>query len=132
MRLYAQHIDAIAREIQRDVLFIHFENYTDDQNEEESIRDHVIAWLEQHEIEFVPCLGLSGEDEIDSYLGDLYLDIPFDEQNNQYQLVKNYLEDEQGNMKIEHVLFFVLSLEVAEEIAKDQEEKQNLNDQKFS
>lgn len=37
MRLYAQHIDAIAREIQRDVLFIHFENYTDDQNDEESI-----------------------------------------------------------------------------------------------
>lgn len=91
-------------------------------------RDYVIAWLEQHEIEFVPCLGLSGEDEIDSYLGDLYLDIPFDQQNNQYQLVKNYLEDEQGNMIIEHVLFFVLSLEVAEEIAKDQEEKQNLND----
>lgn len=114
MRLYAQHIDVIAREKQRDVLFIHFEDYveTDDQ-ESDSVRDQVLAWLETNEIPFEPCLGFEGEDEIQSYLGDVYVDIAYDEKNKQYQLLKDYLEDEEGNMKIEGVFFFVLSLEDA-------------------
>ena len=114
MRLYAQHIDVIAREKQRDVLFIHFEDYVENDDQEfDSVRDQVLVWLEANKIPFEPCLGFEGEDEIQSYLGDVYVDIAYDEKSEQYQLLKDYLEDEDGNMKIDGVFFFVLSLDDA-------------------
>lgn len=112
-----QHIDAIAREKNRDVLFIHFEHY----EVQSDIRDIVLAWLEDHEIAYTPCMGIAEENLIDSYLGDIYVDVPFDSRHFGYQELSEYLEDEEGNMKIDGVLFFVLSLDVALEIANDRD-----------
>lgn len=114
-----KHIDEIAREQQRDVLFIHFENYIEDQDLEDNERDQILAWLEEQSIAYEPCMGLAEDGLIDSYLGDIYVDVPFDSSNPQYQALSNLLEDEEGEMKIEGVLFFVLSLDVALEIEAD-------------
>ena len=59
-----KHIDAIAREKNRDVLFIHFEHYELSEEGEEdtdSVRAIVIAWLEDHGIGYDLCMGLEQE-----------------------------------------------------------------------
>lgn len=111
-----QHIDAIAREMNRDVLFVHFEKYEHNDENSNSHRQEVLTWLEENEIPYVPCMGLEQEGLVDSYLGDIYIDVPFDLDNSLYLQLSNYLEDKEGEMKIEGVLFFVLYLETAIEI----------------
>lgn len=114
-----QHIDAIAREKNRDVLFIHFENYVEDDQGDDPIRSIVLAWLEDHEIAHQPCMGLEQEGFVDTYAGDIYVDLPLDETDPTYQKLSEYLEDDEGNMMLDGVLFFVLSLETALEIEAD-------------
>ncbi len=109
-----QHIDAIAREKQRDVLFVHFEHYQHEQPH--SAREQLIAWLDQQHIDYMPCMGLEDPTLLDGYQGDLYLDVPFDIADPRFQLLSLHLEDEEGNMKIDGVLFFTLSLELALEV----------------
>ncbi len=111
-----QHIDAIAREKNRDVLFVHFENYEENEQNPDSYRQDVLSWLEQNDIPYEKCMGLEEEGSIDSYWGDIYIDVPFDLENEQYQILSDYLEDEEGVMKIEGVYFFVLYLETAIEL----------------
>ena len=108
-----KHIDAIAREKNRDVLFIHFEHYELSEEGEEdtdSVRAIVIAWLEDHGIGYDLCMGLEQEGFVDTYAGDIYIDLPYDESNPAYRELSLYLEDDHGNMMIEGALFFVLSL----------------------
>ncbi len=45
----------------------------------------------------------------------------FDISNPDFQVLSEYLEDEQGNMKIDGILFFTLSLELALEIEADRQ-----------
>lgn len=124
-----KHIDAIAREKDRDVLFVHFENYEHENVDAESyhLRQNLMEWLEQRQINFAPCMGIEQLGVIESYSGDLYIDVPFDEANPIYQMVSEHLEDADGEMKIPGVLFFVLSLETALEIEADREEFLNLS-----
>ena len=114
-----QHIDQIAREKNRDVLFIHFEHYEEAEDTDNPIRSIVLNWLEDHEIAYEPCMGLAEEGYTDVYCGDIYIDLPFDEYDPRYQELSEYLEDDQGNMRLDGVLFFVLSLELALEIEKE-------------
>lgn len=114
-----KHIDAISREKNRDVLFIHFENYEEDDQGDDPIRSIVLAWLEDHEIEYQPCMGLEQEGYVDTYAGDIYIDLALDETDPRYQELSEYLEDDEGNMRLDGVLFFVLSLETALEIEAD-------------
>ena len=111
-----QHIDAIAREKNRDVLFVHFEDYEENEQNPDSNRQDVLSWLEQNNIPYEKCMGLEEEGSIDSYWGDIYIDVPFDLENEQYHILSDYLEDEEGVMKIEGVYFFVLYLETAIEL----------------
>ena len=52
------------------------------------------------------------------YLGELYLDVPFDETDSQYQLLYEHLENVDGSMKIEGVIWWCYPLEKAIEISK--------------
>ena len=124
-----QHIDAIAREKDRDVLFVHFENYEHENADAESyhLRQNLMEWLQQHQIAFAPCMGIEQPGVIESYSGDLYIDVPFVEANPTYQMLSDHLEDAEGEMIIPGVLFFVLSLETALEIEADREEFLNFN-----
>lgn len=114
-----QHIDAIAREKKRDVLFLHFENYQEDDQGDDPIRSIVLAWLEDHEIAYQPCMGLEQDGFVDTYSGDIYIDLALDEDDLNYRELSEYLEDDEGNMLLDGVLFFVLSLEIALEVEAD-------------
>ena len=107
------YIDAIAREKNRDVLFVHFE----DPNS--PICEIVLAWLEDHEIGYAACLGLEEESLHNHELEHTYIDLAVDEEDSTYRELCEYLEDDDGNMKLDGVLFFVLSLETALELAAD-------------
>lgn len=119
MPMLIEHIDAIARKKQRDVLAIHFHpatvyedwgsyNFRRDQN-----RKRVISWLNKHNIKWQECGEVASETCMCSYLGQIYIDIPFDENDQQYQLVREYLENPDGTMRNEQVVFVYLPLEVA-------------------
>lgn len=114
-----QHIDAIAREKERDVLFIHFEEF--EHGATNSKRQELMTWLEQNEIPYQECMGLEEESVIESYMGDLYIDVPFDIANPLFNKLSEHLEDEEGEMKIDGVLFFTLSYELALEIEADRQ-----------
>jgi hypothetical protein len=107
------YIDAIAREKNRDVLFIHFEDA------DSPINEIVLAWLEDHEIAYSACLGLEEESLNEHELEHTYIDLAVDEDDLVYRELCEYLEDDDGNMKLEGVLFFILSLETALELAAD-------------
>jgi hypothetical protein len=114
-----KHIDAIAREKNRDVLFVHFDHYVHPDRDTNSVRQILIGWLEQQSIVYMPCLGVDQTVHSEIYLGGLYLDVPFDLHHKTYQKLSGYLEDDQGNMKIDGILFFVLSLALALELESD-------------
>ncbi|ENU89623.1 hypothetical protein F884_01765 [Acinetobacter sp. CIP 102143] len=131
-----KNIDQIALEKQRDVLYLLFhKNYNDIfHNEDLSLKFHyetcivrqqLIEWLEKHEIDFSECFGWSSRSGIMSmpYLGEIYLDVPFDEANPKYQLLYNHLENSDGSMKIEGVTWYYCPLSEALE-----NHAQNLND----
>lgn len=107
------YIDAIAREKNRDVLFVHFED------PDSPINEIVLAWLEDHEIAYADCLGLEEESLHGHELQHTYIDLAVDEEDPLYRELCEYLEDDEGNMKLEGVLFFVLSLETALELVAD-------------
>gem|GEM_PF-226690 len=119
MPLLVKQIDEIAREKNRDVLFVHFEEYDHEHQENNHARNALFEWLDLQNIEYFPCMGLAGEALLVSYSGDIYVDVPFDVNNPAFRTLSEYLEDEQGNMKIDGVLFYSLSLELALEIEAD-------------
>lgn len=47
------------------------------------------------------------------YLGNIYIDVPFDESDSKYQLVREYLEKPDGTPRDERVRFYYLPLEIA-------------------
>lgn len=118
------HIDAIAREKNRDVLFISFEQYEHHNETAESNqpRQALMQWLDEQKIAYQPCMGMEQPGMLSGYSGDLYVDVPYDESNTTYQILRDHLEDEQGNMKIDGVLFFALSLDLALEIEAERED----------
>lgn len=59
------------------------------------------------------CAPFSLENFFCSYLGDVCLDVPYDENNEKYQMVQAYLENPDGTMRDEKVRFYCLLLEYA-------------------
>ena len=121
-----EHIDKIARDTGRDVLFLEFHpllkegegffpsEMFDYKNCKE--RKQVIKWLEENNIKFTPCFNMAerGGVLIDgAYQGELYVDILFDENDPEYMKVNSYFENPDGSMKIKDVRFMSLSLEIA-------------------
>lgn len=119
-----QHIDQIARQKQRTVLFLHFKNpdshpgdddafefFFDYQNS--AARNEIQAWLTANDIEYCNCAGPASENCMMSYQGQIYIDVPFDENDPQYQKLVGYLENPDGSLKLPGVLFYCLPLELA-------------------
>jgi hypothetical protein len=110
------HIDAIARRKQRDVLSIRFVTretkllaYDYDQDPE---RLRVIAWLDEHAIAWQPCGRVAGE-YLQLYIGDVYVDVPYDTTDPTYELLRGYLENPDGTMRHPRVTFEYYPLEMA-------------------
>lgn len=118
-RCLFEYIDAIARKKQRTVLYITFHPPTVFEDlgvynfERDPNRERVIAWLEEHNIKWQECGPVACENFDSCYLGEIYIDVPFDENDPVYQMVRDYLENADGTMRDERVCFYYLPLDHA-------------------
>jgi len=110
-----EYIDKIAREKNRDVLFIRFDReiYPDYDYQDYSERTKLILWLEENEIPYKICADYASENGWESYRGQLYIDIPMDENNDKYKLLNSHLENSDGSFKIKGVQYMHVPLELA-------------------
>lgn len=124
MPMLIEGIDAIARQKQRDVLFIEFNSKRTGSAEDrlaamhydyqrDPLRQQVIDWLTAHGIPWEPCGDIVDKNFVPPYEGQVYLDIPFDESDPVYQTVSRYLENPDGSLRWPTVMFQYLKLEVA-------------------
>lgn len=122
MPMLIEHLDAIARKKGRDVLFLDFPVETGDDPFDAfdvdwgniPIRQQVIAWLDQNQIDWYMCGHFANENTMGGeYQGRIYIDVPFDTNNPIYQKLSDYLETPEGEMKLPGVKFCYLPLEKA-------------------
>jgi hypothetical protein len=124
MPLLIKHIDQIARQKQRDVLYLEFapkpseEDMWGDNNgrysfERDLVRKQVLDDLTNMGVSWVFCDGFASENYMASYRGQVYLDVPFDKGLPLYQKLEAYLEYPDGTMRFETVQFYALSLQHA-------------------
>ncbi|CAB3795228.1 hypothetical protein LMG28614_04128 [Paraburkholderia ultramafica] len=115
------HIDAIARLKGRDVVYVTFPacaNWFDidvrnvDWNNY-APRDAIISWLNKNRIGWVPCANFANENLMESYAGQIYIDVPFDPDDETYRKVQEFLENPDGTAKIEGVEFWYVPLAMA-------------------
>lgn len=115
-------IDKIARDKQRGVLFLMFsaapctkptEYEPADDYEAHGSRQAILQWCRGNGIRVVPCGGVASENFMEGYSGQLYLDVPYDEQDPVYQALDAYLCHPDGTSRFPDVMFCYLPLEVA-------------------
>lgn len=113
-----QTIDKIARDKQRDVLLVSFYKHGTNRfelldsgwkYEQCNERIEFIQWLEKNHINYQKCFLSNSA----PYLGEIYLDVPYDVLNPKYQILCQYLENPDGSLKVLDLPWYVLSLEVA-------------------
>ena len=110
-----ENIDKIAREKGRDVLFVRFDkkHFSPFDYEDIPARKELIQWFEEKKITVFPCGDVASEHLYQSYQGQLYIDVPFDETDPDYAKVCGYLENPDGTPRIPGVLFCALKYETA-------------------
>jgi hypothetical protein len=112
------YIDAIARQKQRDALFVTF---TDDPAGEPSPYDSeshpgraaIIEWLDMHGYAWQPCGEVADERLMVSYRGSIYIDVPYDLADPRYRALETFLEHSDGSLRMPHMRFLVIGLDYA-------------------
>ncbi len=121
MPMLIDYIDKIARREQRGVLFICFfpperieqSDETFDWEHSENRKD-VIRWLDEKQIKWTPCFGVWFHGFIlCPYVGEIYVDVPYDRDNADYRMLEAYLENPDGTMRNPDITFYYISLSVA-------------------
>lgn len=113
-----EHIDAIARKQGRAVLYLEFHpqpvrewrNYS---VEADGMRTAVLAWLDAHGVRWRECGPFANPNLMASYMGQVYLDVPYDESLPAYRQLCDYLEHPDGSMRHPGVRFCVMPLDYA-------------------
>jgi hypothetical protein len=111
------HIDKIARIKQRDVLMIGFETpgkgFKRVWSQPDHVRQKIIAWLDAHDIMWESCAWMAEENGWCSYQGQIYVDVPYDQNDAKCRMLCEYLEDDQGLIRPEHgdTRFYLCTLE---------------------
>jgi hypothetical protein len=119
-----QHIDAIAREKQRDVLYLEFapkpseDDVWGDNNGrysfgQDPVRKQILDDLTNMGVTWTSCGGFANENYMASYAGQIYLDVPFDKELPLYQTLETYLEHPDGTMCFDTVRFCFVPLQAA-------------------
>lgn len=125
------HIDLIARQKQRDVLYVTFrspnsireDGWSKDEYDwhEDPMYNLVRQWLTDHHIPWKRCGPIASERFLCCYQGYIYLDVLNDINDPNYQLICNYLEHPDGTRRFPTVIFGRLSLSKAMENAHHDE-----------
>ena len=119
-----RHIEFIAQEKQRDVLFIRFGPKRNTGELPRSIdkwpaslkakRKHLVAWLDKNTIGYEDCFPAGTLNCIAfPYDGTLYIDLPFDAAHSAYQSFISKLENADGTPRDTEVVCFYILLEHA-------------------
>jgi hypothetical protein len=111
-----QHIDAIARQKKRDVLFLTFpeaEGRGRRPYEEVRCRNEITDWLDENAIAWTECGPVASENVMQPYYGEIYIDAPYDTGNSVYLAVQAFLEHPDGSMCFDGAKFWVVSLDFA-------------------
>lgn len=111
-----EHVDAIARKLKRDVLYLEFPKAqrplrVDYRSLDGRLR--IVQWLDSEGIEWRECGQVASETVMRSYAGEIFINVPFDETDNQYRKVQAFLEYPDGTMRFDDVRFYVVTLEIA-------------------
>ncbi|MFM0362173.1 hypothetical protein [Paraburkholderia sediminicola] len=111
-----EHIDAIARQKQRDVLYLTF--FDDPQGKrsawsENDTRAQIIQWLDAHGIRWRECGEIANPNVMRGYRGSIYVDVCYDAGDPVYQQLAAFLELPDGTMGLPNMRFWALSLDVA-------------------
>lgn len=111
-----EHIDAIARRLKRDVLYLDFLNaqrpHREDYRRIES-RSRIVQWLNSEGISWRECGPFASETVIRSYAGEIFIDVPFDETDAQYRKVQAFLEYPDGATRFDDIRFYIVTLQLA-------------------
>jgi hypothetical protein len=122
-----KHIDKIAREKNRTVLFVSFEpedgsgamslmhapNHSYSDYEDDANRAELIAWLDAKGIGWEICGHIASENEWIAYNGNIYLDVPWNETDSQFVKVQELLETPHGDPRNPKVKLWACDLELA-------------------
>ena len=111
-----EHVDAIARKLKRDVLYLEFPKAqrlrrADYRNL--NSRQCIMQWLDSEGIGWRECAQVASETVMRSYAGAIVIDVPFDETDSQYRKLQAFLEHADGTSRFDDVRFFVVSLALA-------------------
>ncbi|HIE5944240.1 MULTISPECIES: hypothetical protein [Burkholderia] len=111
-----EHIDAIARRLKRDVLYLDFlkalRPHREDCRRIEN-RSRIVQWLDSEGISWRECGPFASETVIRSYAGEIFIDVPFDEADAQYRKVQEFLEYPDGATRFDDVRFYIVTLQLA-------------------
>jgi hypothetical protein len=121
-----EHIDAIARQKGRAALYLEFHPQAAAErraydHDEDPMRAQVLAWLDANGVPWRPCGPLANPSVMASWRGQVYLDLPWDEDLPAYQVLRDYLELPDGSMRHAGVRFYAMPLELAMENAEHDE-----------
>ncbi|MGY8524946.1 hypothetical protein [Paracidovorax citrulli] len=114
-----EHIDAIARQVGRDVLYLTF--YEDQAGaevkehwEDNLSRKQVIAWFDANGYAWRQCGEIASDQCMPmGYRGTIYIDTPFDRDNPAYQKLEQYLENPDGTLRLPKMRFWALEIGLA-------------------
>ncbi len=110
-----KYIDKIAREKNRDVIFINFNRdiFPSYEYEDYKARNELLQWLDANDISYQECGPMADECGWESYRGQLYIDLPIDEDNEKYRLICEHLDGPNDTFKIKGVESWIFPLEEA-------------------
>lgn len=126
MPRHIEHIDAIARRKGRAVLYLEFhpqpyKKWRDYRYEDDATRATVLAWFDAHKLPWVECGPFANPNQMAPYLGQVYIDVPYDDTLPDYGALRDYLEHPDGSMRHDGVRFYFMPLDYAmENVAHDE------------
>lgn len=114
MPLTVRSIDKIARDENKGVLYIYFDKDIFPNWKKNTKREEVIQYLKINTIPYEPCMRIPPKSgAFSGYRGDIYIDLPMDEENYKFKLLNNYLENKDGKPNFKGVHFYYLALDEA-------------------
>ena len=113
-----EYIDAIARKKERAALYVEFhpQPYSEWRHyrfEDDAMRASVLAWLDAHAVRWQECGSFANPSVMGPYLGQIYLDVLYDESLPEYCTLRDYFEHPDGTMRHAGVRFCVMPLDYA-------------------
>ena len=126
MPRHIEYIDAIARRKGRAVLYLEFhpkpfKEWRNYRYEDDLTRSTVLAWFDAHGVPWVECGPFANPNQMAPYLGQVYIDVPYDDTLPEYRALRDYLEQPDGSMRHEGVRFYAMSLDYAMKNAEHDE-----------